>query len=114
MKKLIHDQLHFLIRDVLGATGAGFAKEVGIYQGLLNRYENGQTAPSVDFIYKTCTRFDISANWLILDIGPIKLGDVEIYREDTFLNSIIKQKEFKSDKEELIKSINVFAAKYTS
>lgn len=71
------ERMDFLIRDVLNITGYRIKSDLdmslsGVY-GILN----GKTKPGLDFIFKFCSFYSISANYVVLGIGPIRLEDIE-------------------------------------
>lgn len=76
MKKF-SEQFDFALSGVIRESGNKVARNLGSHQGLVNRYRSGATAPPVEFTQKFCDYYGISANWLLLDIGPIRLADLE-------------------------------------
>jgi len=46
-----------------------FARELGVFQQNVNRYENG-TTPHADFLITLALRENISLDWLLLGRGP--------------------------------------------
>ena len=49
----------------------GFARELGVFQQNVNRYESG-TTPSAEFLITLAMKEKISLNWLLLGKGPMK------------------------------------------
>jgi transcriptional regulator with XRE-family HTH domain len=50
-----------------------FARELGVFQQNVNRYENG-TTPHADFLIQLATKEDISIDWLLLGRGRMRRG----------------------------------------
>lgn len=48
-----------------------FARELGVFQQNVNRYENG-TTPHTDFLITLSTKENISLDWLLLGKGKMK------------------------------------------
>jgi transcriptional regulator with XRE-family HTH domain len=46
-----------------------FARELGVFQQNVNRYENG-TTPHADFLITLALRENVSLDWLLLGRGP--------------------------------------------
>lgn len=61
--KLIGKRLRTL-RDSLSLSQAKLAELLGITQSSLNRYENGQSTPSVDLLRKYADFFDVSMDYI--------------------------------------------------
>lgn len=45
-----------------------FARELGVFQQNVNRYENG-TTPHMDFLLRLATKEQVSLDWLLLGKG---------------------------------------------
>ena len=50
-----------------------FARELGVFQQNVNRYENG-TTPHTDFLITISTKENISLDWLLLGKGRMRRG----------------------------------------
>lgn len=50
-----------------------FARELGVFQQNVNRYENG-TTPHTDFLITLSTKENISLDWLLLGKGRMRRG----------------------------------------
>jgi transcriptional regulator with XRE-family HTH domain len=50
-----------------------FARELGVFQQNVNRYENG-TTPHADFLITLAIKEKISLDWLLLGQGKMKRG----------------------------------------
>lgn len=50
-----------------------FARDLGVFQQNVNRYENG-TTPHTDFLITLATKENISLDWLLLGKGRMKKG----------------------------------------
>ena len=48
-----------------------FARELGVFQQNVNRYENG-TTPHTDFLIILATKENVSLDWLILGKGRVR------------------------------------------
>ena len=48
-----------------------FARELGVFQQNVNRYENG-TTPHTDFLITLATKESISLDWLLLGKGRMR------------------------------------------
>ena len=48
-----------------------FARELGVFQQNVNRYENGMT-PHTDFLLTLATRENVSLDWLLLGRGRMR------------------------------------------
>lgn len=48
----------------------GFARELGVFQQNVNRYENQGNAPHVDFLILLAEKEKVSLDWLLLGRGP--------------------------------------------
>ena len=48
-----------------------FARDLGVFQQNINRYENG-TTPHTDFLLTLATEENISMDWLLLGKGRMK------------------------------------------
>jgi transcriptional regulator with XRE-family HTH domain len=50
-----------------------FARELGVFQQNINRYENG-TTPHTDFLITLATKENVSLDWLLLGRGKMRRG----------------------------------------
>jgi len=50
-----------------------FARELGVFQQNVNRYESG-TTPHTDFLIQLAVREGISLDWLLLGKGRVRRG----------------------------------------
>jgi transcriptional regulator with XRE-family HTH domain len=48
-----------------------FARELGVFQQNVNRYESG-TTPHADFLIQLAVKEDVSIDWLLLGKGRMK------------------------------------------
>jgi transcriptional regulator with XRE-family HTH domain len=48
-----------------------FARELGVFQQNVNRYENG-TTPHADFLITLAVKENVSLDWLLLGAGRMK------------------------------------------
>jgi transcriptional regulator with XRE-family HTH domain len=49
----------------------GFARDLGVFQQNVNRYESG-TTPHVDFLITLALKEKVSMDWLLVGKGPMK------------------------------------------
>ena len=54
------------VRTQMEFTREQFAEQVGISPQFLAEIENGKKGMSADTLYKICTRFDLSADYILL------------------------------------------------
>ena len=50
-----------------------FARDLGVFQQNVNRYENG-TTPHTDFLITLATKEGVSLDWLLLGKGRMRKG----------------------------------------
>ncbi len=50
-----------------------FARDLGVFQQNVNRYENG-TTPHTDFLVTLALKENVSIDWLLLGKGKMKRG----------------------------------------
>jgi transcriptional regulator with XRE-family HTH domain len=50
-----------------------FARDLGVFQQNVNRYENG-TTPHADFLIRLAVKEQISLDWLLLGKGRMRRG----------------------------------------
>ena len=50
-----------------------FARDLGVFQQNVNRYENG-TTPHADFLIQLAMKEEISIDWLLLGRGRMRRG----------------------------------------
>ena len=50
-----------------------FARDLGVFQQNVNRYENG-TTPHTDFLITLATKESVSLDWLLLGEGRMRRG----------------------------------------
>ena len=53
-----------VLRESIGLSQAKLAQEIGSNQSSINRYENGQAAPTVELLRKYADYFDVSMDYL--------------------------------------------------
>ncbi len=54
-----------------GRSQRQFARELGVFQQNVNRYESG-TTPHADFLIQLAIKEDVSIDWLLLGRGRMK------------------------------------------
>ena len=68
----IRQKLPRRIAEVRGdRSQRGFARELGVFQQNVNRYESGAT-PNADFLITLAMKEKISLDWLVLGEGPMR------------------------------------------
>lgn len=108
------ERLKFLMNEVLELSGNALAKEMKLNQGLVSRYRKGTTKPPVDFAINLCEKYGISANWLLLDTGPIKLQDIASGPcDDWMIKKIEQKKELTKSFDEIIECITELKEKHS-
>ena len=60
-----------LVRVRAGRSQRQFARELGVFQQNVNRYENG-TTPHADFLIQLAVKEEISIDWLLLGRGRMR------------------------------------------
>ena len=53
-----------VLRESVGLSQAKLAQEIGSNQSSINRYENGQAAPTVELLRKYADYFDVSMDYI--------------------------------------------------
>lgn len=64
------------------------------FQPKLSQYEKNVNKPSYVFIEALCNIYGVSANWLILGVGPIMIKDLSTSTVDTTSIMVKKHKEY--------------------
>ena len=75
------------IRTTLKLTQQEMADAIGVSKQYFSKVENGHTELSKEKAMVLCHEYDISLNWLLLDIGSMFANDVEKNAE-TFKTNI--------------------------
>jgi len=70
MKRRIPERLAQLRGD---RSQRQFARDLGVFQQNVNRYENG-TTPHTDFLITVAMKENVSLDWLLLGKGKMKRG----------------------------------------
>ena len=65
------------IRTTLKLTQQEMADAIGVSKQYFSKVENGHTELSKEKAMVLCHEYDISLNWLLLDIGSMFANDVE-------------------------------------
>lgn len=68
MKKKLPERLAQVRAD---RSQRQFARELGVFQQNVNRYENG-TTPHADFLITLAIKENVSLDWLLLGTGRMK------------------------------------------
>ena len=68
LKKKLPDRLAQVRGD---RSQRQFARDLGVFQQNVNRYENG-TTPHTDFLITLATKENVSLDWLLLGKGRIR------------------------------------------
>ncbi|HBV68895.1 MAG TPA: XRE family transcriptional regulator [Clostridiales bacterium] len=97
-------------REKLGMTREGFAEKAGISPQFLAEIENGKKGMSVATLYKICSNFDISSDYLLFgnisaETAPLLSEPYRSYTEDIMeiVNNIIleSQSNYKKNQRKL-------------
>ena len=83
--KLIGKRLRSL-RESLSLSQAKLAELLGITQSSLNRYENGQSTPSVDLLRKYADFFDVSMDYIFARCDEPQLRWISSWKCALILN----------------------------
>ncbi len=59
------------IRTKLGFQQGDFARQMGVHQQQLSKYERGENKPSAEFFTKLVEKFRININWLLTGDGEM-------------------------------------------
>lgn len=73
------------LRESIGLSQAKLAQEIGSNQSSINRYENGQAAPTVELLRKYADYFDVSMDYIF-----VRCDDP---RGKLYENKIMKQRD---------------------
>jgi len=66
-------QLPERLRQLRGdRSQRAFARDLGVFQQNVNRYERGESTPGIDFLVTLALAEDVSLDWLLLGLGPIR------------------------------------------
>jgi transcriptional regulator with XRE-family HTH domain len=68
MKKKLPERLAMVRGD---RSQNQFARELGVFQQNVNRYERG-TTPHADFLITLAIKENVSIDWLLLGVGPMR------------------------------------------
>ncbi|MEM8554010.1 MAG: helix-turn-helix transcriptional regulator [Pseudomonadota bacterium] len=71
----IAGRLRYLRTDVLAVTQAAVGVELGVSQGLVQKYESGRGEPSRRYLQGLMRQYGISANWVLDGFGSPFLAD---------------------------------------
>ena len=64
------------IRELRGTeTQAQWEARFGVTRNTIRRYESGTNPPDADFIVALCQEYNVSADWLLLEKGSMRLDD---------------------------------------
>ena len=78
------------IRNVLGKTQKELSVLIDVPERTIASYETGRE-PSVKFIAQMCRKFNINANWLILDKGSMFFEQDKVPRQSDIDEEKIRQ-----------------------
>ncbi len=74
MTKKHHKEFVKRLREIRGERSQRqFAKEIGVFQQNMNRYELHGVTPSTDILMKIAVTQGVSLDWLLFGIGKKKL-----------------------------------------
>ena len=78
MSQVVVDRLKRKLPERLALVRGGrsqrqFARDLGVFQQNINRYESG-TTPHTDFLITLALKEQVSVDWLLLGKGKMKRG----------------------------------------
>jgi transcriptional regulator with XRE-family HTH domain len=88
------ERLKHLRVDVLKLSMKNIAIDLNTNQSSFSQYENGMVKPGLSFILSLCLKYYVSANWLIMGIGPIMIKDLSTTAIDTTSTMVRKHKQY--------------------
>lgn len=69
-------------------TQTEFAKDLGIDQTYISRYERGFVKPTTEFYLLLNKRLDVNINWLLTGEGPMYIESSSTKSADNYINRI--------------------------
>lgn len=84
LKELFQQRIKALLADS-GLSAAEVAKKAGISSASLNYYINGKRCPDAQALFKLCTAYNISSDWL-LGLSDYKTTDPDLHTACLTLN----------------------------
>ncbi len=63
------------LRETLGITQSEMAKGIGVSKQYFSRVEKGKTELSKHKVIELCSKYQVSLNWLLKDIGNVFIKD---------------------------------------
>lgn len=108
-----HERLSYLMDEVFEISGNTLATAIDWSGGAIYKYKSGVSVPTLTFVVKLCNHLGVSANWLLLNIGPMKLADLPAGNNSGVpMQDIYKQRLMEHDIDILISYVNDFKEKY--
>ena len=65
------------LRETLGITQSEMAKSIGVSKQYFSRVEKGKTELSKHKVVDLCSKYSVSLNWLLKDLGNIFMQDMD-------------------------------------
>ncbi len=65
------------LRETLSLTQSEMAKSIGVSKQYFSRVEKGKTELSKHKVIELCSRYSVSLNWLLKDIGNMFIKDMD-------------------------------------
>jgi len=111
MKKF-HERLDYFLKNVLKLSNNAVAKELKINQGMVSQYVRGSAKPTVLFAISFCTHYKISANWLLLDVGSIRIEETIGREDNSSVKCLQEKKEISKEIESAVGVLKNICEKY--
>ena len=71
MQIIFEQVIERIKQEIKGESIYSFSKRIGISQQTVDCYINGKRKPSLDFIYRVCSTYGVSSDWLLgLPMSP--------------------------------------------
>lgn len=86
--KNFHQTFSYIINDVLKVSGYQISRDCNISQSGVYSIVQGRSLPGAEFISKFCNTYNISANYLLLNIEPIRLDIKSDYKSINSKNQL--------------------------
>lgn len=94
-RSLFHERINELNRS-LNKSASAMASDAGMSASAMNYYLNGKRRPDSETIYKICSKFDCSADWLLglSDVRStsedVKTAVTNLGVDEKFINEILE------------------------
>lgn len=65
MQTILNNLIERIKAQTNGESVYSFAKKLGISQQTVDCYINGKRKPSIEFLYRVCSTYGVSSDWLL-------------------------------------------------